>query len=308
MAARSAQIAARYAHIPVEEVPCYLCGSDDAAILVRDPPFMVRRCRKCSLGYTSPRCRADHLASVYEQGYFENDTSEAIGYSSYARDAEAYVRTFRRKVPIIASHAAGPKLLDVGCAAGSFLVAMREAGFDPHGLELAPAMVQHARENFGLSQVHQGTLDAAPWPSNSFHVLTMFDVLEHVPDPVGVLRQAHALLRPEGVLVLQTQDLSSWLPRLVGARWHHFKQVEHIFHFNPRTLATVLERAGFRISVRTRQTAGKYFAIGDLLDRCHTVLHLPRWLLAPLQPFARRFIWVNPRDEMFVIARKAEAV
>ncbi|MSR73961.1 MAG: class I SAM-dependent methyltransferase [Planctomycetes bacterium] len=306
MAARSARIASRYAHIPVEQVDCYLCGSDASVILVRDPPFMVRRCRKCGLGYTSPRCRADCLNAVYEHGYFENDTSEAIGYFSYARDADAYVRTFRRKVPIIAAHAAGPLLLDVGCAAGSFLVAMREAGFVPHGLELAPAMVQHAREHYKLEEVHQGTLDAAPWSPSTFHVLTMFDVLEHVPDPIAVLRQAHALLRPEGVLVLQTQDLSSWLPRLLGASWHHFKQIEHIYHFNPRTLRTVLERAGFRIEVRTRQTAGKYFSIGDLLDRCHTLLHLPRWLLAPFRPFARRFIWVNPRDEMFVIARKLE--
>lgn len=307
MAGRSTAILGRFAHIPVEEVPCYLCGSDDADVLVVDPPFKVRRCKRCTLGYTSPRCRGTQLEEVYSDGYFENTDSEALGYSSYTRDVDAYVRTFRRKVPLISCHAAGPRLLDIGCAAGAFLVAMREKGYEPHGLELAPAMVRHAREHFGLHEVHQGTLATAPFPKASFDVITMFDVLEHVPDPVGVLQQAREFLRPGGILVLQTQDLTSWLPRVVGSRWHHFKQVEHIFHFNPRTIAEVLTRAGFRIRRRSRETAGKYFAIGDLLERVHRVLHVPRWMLAPFRPFARRYVWVNPRDEMFIIAEPARA-
>jgi 2-polyprenyl-3-methyl-5-hydroxy-6-metoxy-1,4-benzoquinol methylase len=302
MAARSRAILDRFAHIPLEEVPCYLCGSQDADTLVVDPPFKVRRCKHCSLGYTSPRCQAADLAQVYGDGYFENDASAALGYSSYSRDVTAYVRTFRRKVPVISRHATGPRVLDVGCAAGAFLVAMREQGYEPHGLELAPAMVRHAREEFGLSEVYQGTLDSAPFPRAWFDVITLFDVLEHVPDPVGVLQQARTFLRPGGILVLQTQDLSSWLPRLVGSRWHHFKQVEHIFHFNPKTIAEVLKRAGYRIRRRSRETAGKYFSIGDLMDRAHQMLHIPRWMLVPLRPFARRYVWVNPRDEMFIIA------
>ena len=79
-------------------MPCYLCGSNEGPVLVDDPPFQVRLCAKCGLGYTTPRVRADRLQEIYDLGYFTSESAGDFGYAQYADDAPGYLKTFERKV------------------------------------------------------------------------------------------------------------------------------------------------------------------------------------------------------------------
>ncbi len=303
--------ASRASDLPLEEVPCYLCGGTDGQVLVDDPPFVVRLCASCGLGYTSPRLCGDRIHELYDDGYFNSEQNETFGYADYEKDLAAYERTFRRKLRVIGPHcpAAPASVLEVGCAGGAFLKVMEDRGHEVWGVELAPGMLDAARARYGFERLFLGRFDeAAPQlPSGGFGMVAMFDVVEHVPDPVRELRLAHDLLAPDGVLVLQTQDVMSRTRKVMGRRWHHFKQLEHIYHFSPGTLKELLERAGFRVHVLTRRHAGKYVSFAEISDRAHRVGRWPSWLCAPLRWMGRRYLYVNPLDEMLVVARKDDA-
>ncbi len=300
---KTQDVLARLNGVPLEEVACYLCGRTDGPVLMADDPFFVRRCAGCGLGYTSPRVRADCLADLYRDTYFSSERAEQFGYSSYEADLDAYLKTFRAKARWVRSLAEPGRLLEVGCAAGAFLKAMAELGFEAHGLEISPAMVDLARSKLGLERVQVGVFREGLFPDAHFDLLAMFDVVEHLPDPLVELRLAHRLLRPGGRLILQTQNLESMARRLLRERWPHFKQLEHVYHFSPSTIETLLARAGFEdVRIRTR-SAGKHVSFSDIADRAHRLGGIPRLLCRPIELLGRRSIYLNLGDEMLVSAR-----
>jgi hypothetical protein len=123
-----------------------------------------------------------------------------------------------------------------------------------------------------------------------------------LPEPILELKRCRELLRQGGCLVLQTQDLSSRTRKVLGKRWQHFKQLEHIYHFNPRTLRTLLSKAGFELRATTRRNAGKYVRVAEFADRAERVGGVPRFLTAPLRWLGSRYWYVNPLDEILAVA------
>lgn len=298
-------LARRYAEdLPLEHVACYLCGSEGGKLLVDDPPFQVLSCRSCGLAYTTPRLDGSRIHELYSDHYFNSESAEGFGYSGYVADTDGYLRTFAKKARLIERFESKGRLLEIGCAAGVFLEVMRRRGFEVHGSEIAEETLRSARENFGLENLHHGPLHALDLPGSHFDVVAAFDVIEHVAEPLEMLEQMKAFLRPGGLLVLQTQDVSSMTRKVLGAKWHHFKQLEHIYHFSPRTLRSMLERTGYEIVEVRRRGAGKYVSLDFVRERLHRRIGLPGWSVAPLKLFGGRFVYVNPFDEMLAFARK----
>jgi SAM-dependent methyltransferase len=139
------------------------------------------------------------------------------------------------------------QLLDVGCATGDFLDVMRQyPGWEVCGVELSDYASRYAREQLGLD-VRTGTLESAQFPEAVFDVVTLWDVIEHLPDPLGTLRQIHRLLRPGGLLVFNTPNLESLDARLFKAYWIGYELPRHLHVFSRRTLLTLIEIACFRL-------------------------------------------------------------
>ena len=167
-----------------------------------------------------------------------------------------------------------------------------------------------ARLPLGDERVHVGTLDSAPaerFPAGSFDLVTLWDVIEHVPDPQALLREARAMLKPDGVLILETQNIDSGFARLLGKRWQHFKHEEHLFHFSPRTIGPLLAQAGFELVHRTARFGGKYVSFGFVAERAGRLHPALSMLLRPLAWLRRANVYVNLRDEMVVVARAARS-
>jgi 2-polyprenyl-3-methyl-5-hydroxy-6-metoxy-1,4-benzoquinol methylase len=264
----------------------------------------VRLCAQCGLGYTTPRVRADRLQEIYDLGYFTSESAGDFGYARYADDSPGYLRTFERKVKIVRKFVpAGSRILEVGCAAGFFLKAARDAGYDAHGVEVSASILAHARDVLKLDNLFEGTVRDFPGKPGSYDAAALWDVVEHLADPLKDLARVRELLKPGGHLFVQTQDVSSLTRRVLGAKWPHFKQLEHVYHFSPSTVTTLLERAGFEVLRIQKRGAGKYISIDFFIDRMRRFGRIPHLLALPLTPLRRRFVYVNPWDEIIVAAR-----
>jgi len=239
-----------------ESVPCNVCGSDafevvvpsrrepgrpvDLATVFRssgDEPLQDQmvRCSSCGLHYVRPRLRWDLILEGYRGGSDE----------SFVSQVTMRERTFRRGLQQIEATAQPPgrRVFDVGAAGGSFLAVARERGYEPLGCEPSAWMCGFARERYGLD-LHPGTIFDVRVPAGSVDLLTLWDVIEHTPDPRAVLDRAHELLAPGGVLAMSYPDYGSLVARLMGRRWV-FNLTVHLYYFDPRTMADLLRRAGF---------------------------------------------------------------
>jgi SAM-dependent methyltransferase len=286
---------------------CQLCGSSARRLLFAEPPFEVLRCSGCGLVYVTPRLHGAALTEVYGESYWKSDNPKARGYADYAREGALYLKTFRRRMRLVRRWLrAGDRVLDVGCAAGYFLRVAREHGADVFGVELSPAIAKEAIAELGADRIHVGFLDdavtAMDFQPASFDLVTLWDVIEHIPDPQSVLRRIRELLKPSGVLLLETQNVDSRWAKLLGRRWHHYKHEEHLYHFTPATIRRLLADCGFAIHELGAGHAGKYVSFAFMAERAGRLGRIPGLLAAPLRLFAPCNLYVNPRDEMIVAA------
>jgi 2-polyprenyl-3-methyl-5-hydroxy-6-metoxy-1,4-benzoquinol methylase len=291
----------------VEE--CLLCGSERYTTAFEEPPYAVRRCTNCGLGWVSPRYDAERLQDIYKSDrYWRSPSPKTQGYTDYRADERLYLDTFRNRLRFVLRHG-GPqtgRALDVGCAAGFCMAAMRELGFETHGLEISEVIGRHAREHFGFGDaVYIGTLESSPYPAGHFDLITMWDVVEHVPDPIALLGKARDLLKPDGLLVIETQDIDSRFARALGPRWHHYKHEEHIYHFNPTTVRTLLAKAGLDTTKVTHRLGGKYVSLHFIAERAARLHPGLSKALMPLARFEQARVYLNFMDEMIVLARPA---
>jgi 2-polyprenyl-3-methyl-5-hydroxy-6-metoxy-1,4-benzoquinol methylase len=294
----------------VEVTTCQVCGGSRTRLMFEEPPHQVRRCIPCGLVFVTPRFAGEFLAEVYDEAYWRSDSPRERGYADYARDEKLYLKTFRRRLNLV-RHFLPPqgKVLDVGCAAGFFLRVMREEGHEVHGVEPSASIAAHAQRHLGADRIHIGTLDSVSgrpgFEPHSFDLVSLWDVVEHVPDPQALLRKAGEMLAPSGSLILETQNVDSAFARLLGRRWQHYKHLEHLYHFNPATIARVLEQTGFQVVHNSPAFGGKYVSFGFIAERAQRLNRFMTWLCKPLTLIERGNLYVNLRDEMVIVARPA---
>jgi SAM-dependent methyltransferase len=270
---------------------------------VRNVSRLVR-CLHCGLIFVNPRPPFEDLARQYEGSYFHCPEPTFGGYEDYEADRDDIMRTFRGRMKLIRPLLGPdtPRLLDVGCATGIFLEVVREAGWQAEGLDISTYALERAKEK-GF-EVHAGTLVGAGLPEGRYDVITMWDLIEHVPDPAAVLAECHRLLRPGGVVALSTPDAGSVLARVLGGRWLGFRSIdEHLYFFSHRTMGAMLEAAG--LEVRRFVQVGKYLALPRLIERMRFYTRIGALLLRTVDRAVPRLsLYVNPRDTMLVLAAK----
>lgn len=149
------------------------------------------------------------------------------------------------------------RLLDIGCSSGALLRSAQCAGFIVEGVEPA-AQAAASAQRAGLNVFH-GYLQDARYPAGRFDAVMLMEVIEHLPDPRALLREAWRVLKPEGVLVVGTGNGASWTVQLIGAGWGYLHVAQHGGHisfFNPHSLGRLAMQCGFRVErVQTRRVS-----------------------------------------------------
>jgi SAM-dependent methyltransferase len=294
----------------VEITACPLCRSADLRAAFSEPPYTVIRCGSCGLGFVTPRLDETGLVDIYATDtYWRSSSPKTQGYHDYRADQPLYLKTFRKRLGYaLRGGPSSGRALDVGCAAGFCMAVLRERGFDVYGVEVSEAIGSHARDALGFGDhVFIGTLQDAPFSAGSFDLICMWDVVEHVPDPRALLANAFTLLKPGGLIVLETQDIDSRFAQTLGPKWHHYKHAEHIYHFTPSVVNEMLSSAGFVPQALTHRYGGKYVSLDFIAERAGRIHPLISRLLAPLARFENAALYLNFLDEMIATARKPAA-
>jgi len=290
-------------------VPCNLCGSSDRQPFRPENGKSLVQCQNCGLVYVSPRPDANELYALYGETYFKNDDSGTVGYHNYLADGQNIRRTFSRRLDLLHEFiqpGQGRKLLDIGCATGFFIDEAAKRGWEVEGLDVSSFAVEYVKSELGHSAYNTSVLDADFLAPGSYSLITMWDVIEHVPDPKAHAERVAELLHSGGHFALITPDVGSWVARLTGKRWIGYKlSEEHVYYFSVQTLTRMLNDAGFDVvSVRHE---GKVVTMRLFLDRLS--FYAP-WLAKPLQALERAFniseisTYINPFDMVWIVARK----
>jgi SAM-dependent methyltransferase len=217
-------------------IRCPVCGGTSLVDKFTVNKFTVTKCKGCSLLFARERPSKDLLDSHYsgDVDYVYNDPVNIANLTYYFRNAR---RLIESRVP------AG-RILDIGCAAGTFLDVM--VNWERHGIEFPSKAGICAREKYG-ENVFLGALDDYPKQTASFDCITLFDVFDHMPDPIDALTKCNGLLRPGGLLVVKVHDTGCLFAKLSGSRFYAIVPPSHLFYYDRRTLSNTLNKAGFDV-------------------------------------------------------------
>ncbi len=285
---------------------CNLCGSAANAPLHQQ--LGIIKCADCGLVRADRVPPGEELQKLYSEKYFRSSDSGALGYDDYAADRANIEKTFDKRMAEIERWTGRKgRLLDVGCAMGFSLEVARARGWEPHGIEISGFACEYAKSDLGVEVFH-GRLDEAEFEAEYFDVITMWDYIEHSPDPAGEFRRASGLLKKGGLLVLTTPNIASLPARIWGPRWMGIKQDEHLFYFSPASIGEFLSKCGFK-TVRLKHV-GKYIDVDFFIQRTGLYSKTVERVLgktAGALGIGESSLYVNPFDIMMVYAEKVDA-
>lgn len=281
---------------------CPLCG-DRPAFFAQKNGYDFWKSPECGLLFVWPFLERPP-ADIYGADYF-GGASKGFGYVDYDLEKKTLEGLLARILARIAELAPRKgSLLDVGAATGHFVGMARDAGWDARGIDVSAHSATAAQAK-GL-RVEAATLDGYGGESGSLDALTMWDVIEHLPDPFKGLKRCHELLKPGGVLAIITPDGGSLWARLLGKRWHSLVPPEHIFIFNRNALRRALDRAGFEVAEASNPI--KSFTLPYVLStmaRWTGIAALARAAEALRGTALAKFAFPIPlRDNLLVLATK----
>ncbi len=264
-----------------EDVACPLCKAHNEEVVLwatGEPgrtTYRLVRCRSCGLGYLNPRPDQISIGRFYGDDYkpFRPRRPQHTGWWGprraalkrlVLRDAFNYpppLGSWRQRLlaalcgPLLSphrdSHQSIPyhgegRLLDLGCGSGWFLQRMREKGWQVLGVDVSDRAAQEAGQAYGIP-VHVGTLPHPDVGPETFDVVNMASVLEHVHWPHRVVEGAARALRPGGLLVVSVPNFDSWTLRQFCTACFHLDLPRHLLHFNPVTLRRLLHAHGLEV-------------------------------------------------------------
>ena len=234
-----------------KRVACICCGSlSFSPVFLREDNTLVVRCQECYLEFVNPLPTIEAMQENYQKEMIGNEIDAGF-HSNYIIEREKRIRSFSKlynsRLNLIESLYPGKgDLLDIGCGAGFFLNSAKERGWNCHGLEILPEYIKYAKENFALENIRLESLDEPlTYDKNTFDVITLWDLIEHLRNPLKSLKQINRVMKPGGLLVMWTPNVKNAV--LLKGNWVGYKNLQHLYFFSVDSLNTMLGKAGFKI-------------------------------------------------------------
>lgn len=229
---------------------CLVCGDPNIHDhLVDDRGIAISKCHHCGFQFMNPQYSDRYLAEYYAS-YLDDDDFEQW-LEPLARCHDYYLSQVER-------HLKPGKLLDVGCGHGYLMDAAQKRGWSVRGYDVDPASTRKVSARLGVEVAH-GDIQSCDL-GEDYDLVVLHQVLEHLKEPGRYLAKAHTLLNDGGILFVAVPNIMSLSSRLkfrlerMGLRrkniGKYYDTTHHLLYFEPRTLAGILEKHGFRIIAR----------------------------------------------------------
>lgn len=221
--------------------PCPLCHAPERSQAIRHDGMDLFKCGNCRSVYMDPMPGNDTQHELYDDPY-ENATS---GY--YAK-AEKKIKRSRRRAKMLSRYVhVRKRFLDIGASGGFMVEAMRELGYESHGVEPDSPGVEYARKTFPQNQYFNGLLEDVESQLEEYDAIYCSEVIEHVPDPRPFVAAIARHLKLGGVLNVTTPDISHWNKPRDIRQWEHFTPPSHCLYFSPYGLRMLLAANGIEV-------------------------------------------------------------
>lgn len=284
---------------------CPVCKTSMQPFL-KKAGYVLFECETCDLKITDfNNDYESFVRKFYSKGYFTGSQKHAA-YENYKEDKPFIKKNMQVFLDKIKKYKKNGKLLDVGCALGFLIEMANDQGYDAYGFDPSKYAIDEAKKLIG-NRVKLGSIQSVRYPKNSFDIITLFDVFEHLKDPMKDTKKLRSLLKKNGIIVIATGDTGSLYARVFKRKWTFYNPPQHIYHFNKKNLTTVLTESGF--------TPLQWFKVGKWLSFGY-VLHLARVLAESkkaqfLYKYLKKYprilslpLYLSLRDNMVVIAKK----
>ncbi len=226
-----------------EIIRCPLCNGDEREVVFSRFGIDIVQCGSCGCGYAEkfPRDTADVYSSeeylpIAQSDYLDNVTYR---FERFGKERLSLIDAYLDKVP------ADTRLLDVGCGTGWFLEMAQKQGYKVFGQELGKELAAFTATRLGIT-VWDRAFTAID-PNEHFDAITLFDVIEHVPNPREVLQSVCSHLNPEGIALMFTPNLDSFAFRTLKEKSSLVMPVEHLYYFTEKSLRRIIEEAGLDV-------------------------------------------------------------
>lgn len=223
---------------------CLVCNTEQKFIFkVKD--FSFCRCTICGLVSTYPFPESDTIEEHYRKGFNEGNYRLRLEYSKeYASVYNADIKILQHRLKSHNLNIRGLKVLDIGCFTGVFLELLQDRGADVYGLELQSQAVEIANRKMP-GRIFKADYSSNDFPQIQFDVITMFSLMEHVVDPIKLLKRSTELLKSNGILMMQTQDPNTLIAKIMGKYWLPYIPVEHFHYFSRNAFGKILSGLGY---------------------------------------------------------------
>lgn len=243
--------------VVLEARPCPLgCdGADEPVLTGRDRihglpgEFSIVRCSGCGLMRTNPRPAPESIGYYYPDEYgpyigtrVGASPKEEVTSSRWKRWITNLLQARTEYLPPLPPTG---RVLEIGCASGSFMHRMAEAGWEVEGIEPSSSAGEATRR-LGFS-VHIGSLESAPDPTSPYDLVVGWMVLEHLHEPVAALQKLHRWTKPGGWIALSVPNAGAAEFRIFRDAWYALHLPNHLYHYTPKTLSAVLRRGGWAV-------------------------------------------------------------
>jgi 2-polyprenyl-3-methyl-5-hydroxy-6-metoxy-1,4-benzoquinol methylase len=202
----------------------------------------VYECASCRHQFAKPSEAETHVSDTYGDDYF---FGKGAGYENYLEEGDLLIARGEKYASLLAEHTEPGNVLDVGSAAGFLLRGMVNAGWHGMGVEPNLQLSTYARDVLHVESTCNTFEDFHS--DSTFDSVSMIQVISHFIDPVRSIAKAAELLRPQGLLLIETWDRSSWTARLLRQHWHEYSPPSVLHWFTKARMTTLLCNNGFEI-------------------------------------------------------------
>ena len=246
----------------MDKAICLLCGSDQIEDLFQARDFRLNdhketfkfvKCNKCNLIFQYPLPAEKDMIAHYNQNVLYKNPKDLSKLRQYLHNYG-----LKKRSEMITHNKKQGLLLDIGCGTGSFLAYMAQhTHLEVTGTEINERNVAFIKNNYSFP-VYLGDLQQLAFPKEHFDVITMWDVIEHLPNPKELLTEIHKILKPNGYLVIRVPNGNSFDFKLFGKYWAGVDAPRHYLIYTKQTLSVFLENSGFSV-VSGNSRIGSYF-------------------------------------------------